>query len=53
MPQFKGLGIEAMLDFAKDYPEVYYALPSERRELDKLHRGYVANVIYTLVGKPF
>ena len=53
VPQFKGLGIDAMLDFAKDYPEVYQALPSEPRELDKLHRGYVANVIFTLVGQPF
>ena len=29
------------------------ALPSEPREVDKLLRQYVINVVYTLVGDPF
>ena len=29
------------------------ALPIAKKEIDKLPRQYLANVIYTLVGKPF
>ena len=29
------------------------ALPIEPREVEKLPRAYLANVIYTIVGKPF
>ena len=29
------------------------AFPTEAREIDKLPRQYITNVIYTLVGKPF
>ena len=53
IPQFEGLSIENMLEFALDYPDVYRALPNEQREIKKLHREYVANVIFTLVGAPF
>ena len=28
-------------------------LPSEHREVLKLHRDYVSTVIYTVVGRPF
>ena len=42
-----------MLKFAKNYPEVAKALPSEELELEKLHRDYVSTVIFTLVGDPF
>ena len=42
-----------MLEFAQAYPEVAKALPSEPREILKLHRDYVSTIIYTLVGNPF
>jgi len=42
-----------MLEFALSYPDVYKVLPSEYREILKLHRQYIANVIFTVVGKPF
>jgi hypothetical protein len=52
-PQFKGLNIKQMLEWAQGYPAVANALPSESAELEKLHRDYVSTVIYTLVGQPF
>ena len=52
-PQYKELKIEEMLKFAKAYPDVELHLPSEEREVLKLHRDYVSSVIYTVVGKPF
>ena len=29
------------------------ALPVEKREIKKINRQYIANVIYTICGKPF
>ena len=29
------------------------ALPIEPKEIDKIPRQYIANVIYTIVGAPF
>jgi hypothetical protein len=52
-PHYKGLSIEDMMCWAKQHPVVEQALPSEPRELLKLHRDYVSTVIYTLVGHPF
>ena len=42
-----------MLLFAEAYPAVLKCLPSEKREIEKLHRDYVSTVIFTIVGKPF
>ena len=42
-----------MLQFAGNYPIVGNALPSEQRDILKLHRDYVSTIIYTLVGKPY
>ena len=42
-----------MLEFAKDYPEVYQILSEEQREIDILHRQYIANVIFFVAGKEF
>ena len=53
VPQYEGLSTADILDYSKDYPTVAEALPSEPREVDKLHRQYVINVVYTLVGDPF
>ena len=49
VPQFEGLTITTMMEFAKLYPEVHNALPSEQGELDKIGREYLANVIFSLV----
>ena len=53
VPQFAGLSVENMLEWAKKYPKVFKALPAEQAEIESLHRGYIANVIYTVVGENF
>ena len=53
IPHYKGLTIETMLEFASDYDKISQALPSESREVMKLARAYVANIIYTLVDQAF
>ena len=53
VPQYEGLSTNDVLDWAKGYPEVTEALPTEPREVDKLLRQYVINVVYTLVGDAF
>ena len=35
------------------YPEVLKALPTGEKEIEKLPRQYIANVIHTIVGQPF
>ena len=52
IPQYEGLRVECLLEFATGYPEVMKALPVEK-EIKKLSRQYLSNVIYTIVGKPF
>lgn len=53
VPQFEGLGIREMLDYAQMFPEVLKAFPLRREETEKFPRQYIANVLHTLVGKPF
>ena len=53
VPMYESLNIKEFLAFAKDYPEVMMALPSEEREREKLPRQYLINVIYTLAGSVF
>ena len=54
VPFFEGLSIETMLEWAASRPEqVMNAFPIVKRELDKLPRAYIANVIYTLTGPAF
>ena len=53
VPQFPGLNLESMLEFAEKYPEVFQVLPRENSEIMQLHRQYVANVIYTIAGDDF
>ena len=53
MPLYEGLSTADILDFASHHPEVAEALPSEAREVDKLLRQYIINVVYTLVGDRF
>ena len=42
-----------MLEFAKGIDAVMKALPDLEREILRLPREYIANVIYTLVGEKF
>mgnify|MGYP006228891045 CR=1 FL=1 len=53
VPLYENLSTNDILAWAARYPEVGQALPSEPREIDKLLRQYVINVVYTLVGEPF
>jgi len=52
IPQFEGLTIPDLLDFAKGYPAIAHAFPVEK-EISKLSRAYIGNVIYTLIGEIF
>ena len=53
IPHFEGLTVDAMLFHAKNWPAVAKALPVELREIEKLPRAYLGNLIYTIVGQPF
>ena len=53
VPHFEGLSIENMLEYAAQFTEVMRALPIVRKEILKLPRSYVANLIYTIIGEPF
>ena len=53
IPQFEGLAIKDLLQFAEPYKDVVMALPMTKVEVDKLPRQYIANVIYTIVGEAF
>jgi hypothetical protein len=52
IPQYDGLKVELFLGFIQQYPVVYSYLPVEK-EIRKLTRSYLGNVIYTIVGQPF
>ena len=53
VPQYEGLKVEAMLDFASQYPEVMRVFPESRKETMKMPRQYIANCIHSIIGKPF
>ena len=53
VPYFEGLTMQTMLQYASAHPKVLKCLPSLEREINKLPRGYVANIIYTIVGDEF
>ena len=53
VPQFEHLAIKDMMAYCSGIPKVMKAFPSEVKEIDKLSRQYIANVIYTQVGRPF
>ena len=52
-PHYEGLSVDDMLEFAKQYSEVRWYLPAEKREIKKLPRDYVASLLYSIIGKPF
>ena len=50
VPLFERLSVTDILEWAKKYPQVQQALPSEEREIEKLLRQYVINIVYTIDG---
>ena len=53
IPQFEGLTIDDLLGYAGQYPAVMRALPMAQKEIRKMPREYIGNIIYTLVGDDF
>ena len=55
VPYYDGLSIDDILTFARGYDngDVMNALPEVEKELLKLPRSYIANIIYTIIGDPF
>ena len=53
VPQFEGLSIDDMLDWACMHGYVLAALPELERERKKLPRSYIANVCNTIEGESF
>ena len=52
VPMYKGLTIDNILAEGRRNPEVNNYLPDEK-DLHRLPRQWLANVIYTLVGEEF
>ena len=53
VPQYEDLTIKEFLMYALGHPRVLKALPESQKETLKMPRQYIANLIHTLVGKPF
>ena len=52
VPQYEGLSVATMQHQALKYPEVADYLP-DAKELPKVPRQWLANVIYSVAGQPF
>ena len=52
MPYYDGLSIEKILDFGKKYAQVANYLPEER-DIHRLPRSFIVNIINTIVKDPF
>ena len=55
LPHFQGLKIEELLNWASQHDNgaAMEALPSVHKEIEKLPRQYIANLIYSIAGAPF
>ena len=53
MPQYEGLNFEKLFEHAKKFPAVMKALPLKEKEAEKLPRGYLGNVMATILGDEF
>ena len=49
VPQFEGLAIKDIFEYAQNSSAVERALPPGK-EIAKLARSYLANVVYTIMG---
>jgi len=52
VPQFEGLTMTDLIEYANGFPDVMIRLPIEK-EIERLPRDYVADIIFTMVGRPF
>ena len=52
MPYYEGLSIEKILAFGKKFPQVVNYLPEER-DIHRLPRAFIVNIINTIVKEPF
>ena len=52
VPHYENLTLDLILDFGLSYSAVVNALPI-MKEIRKMPRQYLCNVIYTLVGETF
>ena len=52
VPQYDGLNIDKMLEFANDYREVFKFLP-DPIEIKKCPKQWLINVIFTVIKQPF
>ena len=52
VPHYENLTLDFILDFGLSYSAVINALPI-MKEIRKMPRQYLCNVIYTLVGETF
>jgi len=55
IPYFDGLSIYDILEYAaqRDNGRALSALPEPRKEIEKLPREYISNVVYTICGDHF
>jgi len=52
VPCYEGLNVERMLEMGQQYEEVRLHLPDER-DIRRLPRQWIINIIYSIVGDPF
>jgi len=53
VPMYEHLAIDDFVEFIQEYPFVMMCLPDRPKELRKLGRQYLVNVIYTRLGDKF
>jgi len=55
IPYYEGLSIDDILEYAdqRDNGKALKALPEPRKEIEKLPREYISNVVYTICGDHF
>ena len=55
LPFYEGISIEEILEFGSSHGngEAMLALPSVRKEILRLPRAFIGNVMYTIIGEPF
>lgn len=52
VPQYKGLTIDSILEYGRKVEKVRHYLPDDR-DIVKLPRQWIVNVIYSIVGDEF
>ena len=53
IPQYEGLDVKKILDWAAQYPDAMMHLPESRKETMKMPKEYICNVLHTTIGDPF